>query len=306
MKTAIGIDIGGTKIAAGLIGESGECLFNTVLKSKSESPEVMYLQVHQAISEVLKNKHEACEIMAIGAGVPGKLDIENGIVLYQNNLPWVNYPLSDRLMKDFSLPCSMDNDVYMAAYAEYSESQTAKNETFVYMTVSTGISCAMIHEGEFLRGAGFAGEIGLTLCGKKEFSNSPEEYITLEQIASGKALLPYVKSHQENRQEGEVIERVLSEGSRRSEEMQKKIRLLASSIYSLFCIIDPHTLVLGGGVVLANKKLLSLISEEISRYQSPISKEIISRIRVAKLGKDAGMIGAGQRALQKTQKKLAF
>ncbi|MFY4774791.1 ROK family protein [Metabacillus sp. RGM 3146] len=299
MKSAVGIDIGGTKIAAGLIGENGACLWNTVLKSKPDDAEAMYLQVHHAVSEVLNNKPENCEITAIGAGVPGKLNIEDGVVLYQNNLPWVNYSLAERLKSDFNLPCIIDNDVYMAAFAEYKGSQAAKNETFIYMTISTGISCCIIHQGEFMRGAGFAGEIGMTVCGKNELPNCQAEYITLEQTASGKALLPFVQAHQEKGQQGEVIDMLLAEGSSASEKMQKKISILASSIYSLFCIIDPHTLVLGGGVIHGNKKLLHLFSEEIIRYQSPISKEIIRRLEVSKLGKNAGMIGAGQRAFQK-------
>src|SRR5699024_3821382 len=102
------------------------------------------------------------EIAGIGAGVPGKVDVSHGIAVFQNNSPCPTFPMKDRLQEEFPVErTTIDNDVYMATYAECKQANMDFEEMFTYVTIITGISCAMIQKGEFLRGAGFAGELGL-------------------------------------------------------------------------------------------------------------------------------------------------
>ena len=98
MKMAIGIDIGGTKIAAGIISESGELLHRTEVKSDPSDRENMFKQVVTAVDQVLVGTSFS-EIEGIGVGVPGKVDRENGIAVFQNNLPWQQFPIAARFQK---------------------------------------------------------------------------------------------------------------------------------------------------------------------------------------------------------------
>ena len=107
-------------------------------------------------------------------------------LFYQNNLPWKNFPIVSRLKDYFSIEnIVIDNDVYMATFAEWKVSNLNTEDTFVYLTVSTGISCSIIHGGSFIRGNGFAGEIGLFPVLSKKSANGMK---SLEKVASGPAI----------------------------------------------------------------------------------------------------------------------
>ncbi|MCD7032979.1 ROK family protein [Metabacillus sp. GX 13764] len=286
MNLALGLDIGGTKIASGLVDESGACLGKLTVKSDPSSPEAMYALVREAAEKAILHAPAGAHIIGAGAGVPGKLDLEKGLAVFQNNLPWRHFPLKERLEQDLKLPVTMDNDVYMAAFAEHHARRIDNKKTFVYMTVSTGISCCILYKGEFFRGAGFAGEIGLSISGK-----SPQGlYQTLEEAASGKVFAPYVLSNQEK---GEVIDSLLAGEEPAASLAKSTISHLAQSIYSLGCVLDPHLLILGGGVIMENSRLLAYLAQEIKSYQTPVSEEIAGKLGIALLGKEAGLCGAG-------------
>ncbi|SEK53138.1 ROK family protein [Carnobacterium iners] len=187
MKKAIALDIGGTKIAAALVTEAGEWYHRIEVKSDVTNCETLFEQVVQLMNQVLSDSATSLnEIPGIGVGVPGKVDRINGIAVFQNNIPWKDFPVVSRLKERFDVEkIVIDNDVYMAAYAEWKMAQMSQEETFVYMTISTGVSCTTIHNGEFLRGAGFAGELGLipVLSKSKDSKNQ-----RLEQVGSGPAI----------------------------------------------------------------------------------------------------------------------
>lgn len=163
MKYAIGIDIGGTKIASGIVNENGNIIQEKKVASDPSDRENMFARVVKCVHDLLDQSNITLDaVVGIGAGVPGKVDVDNGIAIFQNNLPWGDFPLAERLQAEFGVKhVTIDNDVYMATYAEWKKAQLSDNELFVYMTISTGISCAIIQGGEFIRGAGFAGELGL-------------------------------------------------------------------------------------------------------------------------------------------------
>lgn len=121
MKKAVGIDVGGTKIAAGVISDTGELLERTEVKSDPLDREKMFGRVVEAVEQVLrKSSISIADIEGIGVGVPGKVDCENGIAVFQNNLPWSQFPISVRLQEQFGIQrITIDNDVYMAAFAEW-------------------------------------------------------------------------------------------------------------------------------------------------------------------------------------------
>ncbi|MEH7376336.1 ROK family protein [Neobacillus drentensis] len=288
MKRAIGIDIGGTKIAAGVISEMGELLQRSEVRSDPSDRENMFKQVVTAVKQVLEGT-SVSEIEGIGVGVPGKVDRENGIAVFQNNLPWQQFPLGARLQEQFGAkPITIDNDVYMAAFAEWKAAQGKTNETFVYVTISTGIACSIIHNGSFFRGAGFAGELGLIPVLSKEGNDR------LEKIAAGPGIqkiagIPtkdvftgYLNGSQEYQS---IIDEVTSH--------------LAQGLYSISSLIDPHKMVFGGSVIVNNPFLLELIKEKLKIYQLPDQQHLLDQMSISTLAQNNGVVGAGLRVFER-------
>jgi glucokinase len=287
MKKAIGIDIGGTKIAAGIITESGDLLNRTEVKSDPSDRESMFTQVVIAVEQVLEGTSFS-EIEGIGVGVPGKVDRENGIAVFQNNLPWSQFPIAARLQEQFGAkPITIDNDVYMAAYAEWKAVQGENNETFVYVTISTGIACSIIHHGSFFRGAGFAGELGLIPVLSKEGNER------LEKIAAGPGIEKIA---------GVPTKDVFTGYINGSQEYQSVIDEmtghLAQGLYSISSLIDPHKMVFGGSVIVNNPFMLELIKEKLKIYQIPEQQHLLDQMSISTLAQNNGVVGAGLRVFE--------
>jgi glucokinase len=287
MKKAIGIDIGGTKIAAGIITESGDLLNRTEVKSDPSDRESMFTQVVIAVEQVLEGTSFS-EIEGIGVGVPGKVDRENGIAVFQNNLPWSQFPIAARLQEQFGAkPITIDNDVYMAAYAEWKAVQGENNETFVYVTISTGIACSIIHHGSFFRGAGFAGELGLIPVLSKEGNER------LEKIAAGPGIEKIA---------GVPTKDVFTGYINGSQEYQSVINEmtghLAQGLYSISSLIDPHKMVFGGSVIVNNPFMLELIKEKLKIYQIPEQQHLLDQMSISTLAQNNGVVGAGLRVFE--------
>ncbi|MEH7011712.1 ROK family protein [Neobacillus niacini] len=288
MKKSIGIDIGGTKIAAGIISESGELLHRTEVKSDTSDRENMFTQVVTAVEQVLEGT-QFSEIEGIGVGVPGKVDREKGIAIFQNNLPWQQFPIASRLQEQFGTkPITIDNDVYMATFAEWKASHGKTNETFVYVTISTGISCSIIHNGSFFRGAGFAGELGLIPVLSKEDNER------LEKIAAGPGIQKIA---------GIPTKDVFNGYLNGSQEFQSIIDELtghlAQGLYSISSLLDPHKMVFGGSVIVNNPFLLELIKEKLKIYQIPEQQHLLEQMSISTLAKNNGVVGAGLRVFEK-------
>jgi glucokinase len=288
MRKAIGIDIGGTKIAAGIISESGELLHRQEVKSDPSDRESMFKQVVTAVEQVLEGT-SLSEIEGIGVGVPGKVDREKGIAIFQNNLPWQQFPIAARLQERFgSKPTTIDNDVYMAAFAEWKAAQGKRHETFVYVTLSTGISCSIIHNGSFLRGAGFAGELGLIPVLSKEGNER------LEKIAPGPGIQKIA---------GIPTKDVFTGYGNGSKEFQSIIdeaaNHLAQGLYSISSLIDPHKMIFGGSVIVNNPFLLELIKEKLKTYQISEQQHLLDQMSISTLAQNNGVIGAGLRVFER-------
>ncbi|MDQ0973565.1 glucokinase [Neobacillus niacini] len=288
MKKAIGIDIGGTKIAVGIISESGELLHRAEVKSDPSDRENMFKQVVTAVEQVLDGT-SVSEIEGIGVGVPGKVDRENGIAIFQNNLPWQQFPLAARLQEQFGAkPITIDNDVYMAAFAEWKAAQGTTKQTFVYVTLSTGIACSIIHQGSFFRGAGFAGELGLIPVLSKKGNER------LEKIAAGPGIQKIA---------GIPTKDVFSGYINGSQEYQSIIDEvtghLAQGLYSISCLLDPHKMVFGGSVIVNNPFLLELIKEKLKIYQLPEQQHLLDQMSISTLAQNNGVVGAGLRVFER-------
>lgn len=301
MTYSLGVDIGGTKIAAGLIDKSGGCTYREEFPSIPTDRETMFQQVVRCIKEVLnKSKISIDDLEGIGIGVPGKVDIESGIARFQNNLPWTDFPLVERIKENFSVEkVIIDNDVYMAAYAEWEIKGKSEKETFVYFTVSTGISCCTIHNGDFIRGAGFAGEIGFLPVA---YNSSTGQFQNLETVASGTGIARLANQRQNH---SGTNENVTNYSSRKVLEdfrkqvpyavnvMNEAMKYIARGIYAVSCLLDPDRLVLGGGVINHHPDLLDPIKNLLRNHLVPDQIGILNRMFVSQLKENAGLVGAG-------------
>ncbi|MFJ7754001.1 ROK family protein [Peribacillus muralis] len=300
MKKAIGIDIGGTKIAVGMITQSGEMLMREEVESDPIDREKMFARVLEAVEQLLKKtSFSLADIEGIGVGVPGKVDCENGIAIFQNNLPWEQFPVIARLREQFGIErISIDNDVHMAAYAEWKVVQEKRNETFVYVTISTGISCSIIQNGTFFRGAGFAGELGLIPVLSK--ANNKENR-RLEQVAAGPAIkkLAEMELQIDQISTKEVFAGYVKGACEYLPVIEEVTDNLAQGLYAISCLLDPHKMVFGGSVIVNNPFLLKLIKEKLRIYLLPEQQHILSQMSISTLKQDNGVIGAGLRVFER-------
>lgn len=302
MTYALGVDIGGTKIATVIINREYEILYREELKSMTDDKETMFQQVVKSIDLILEqSKIPLKNIHGIGVGVPGKINQQEGIAVFQNNLPWRNFPVVKRLQEYYDFKnVQIDNDVYLATFAEWQVSQTKEEDTFVYITVSTGVSCAIIHEGQFIRGVGFAGEVGLYPVIAKSSDTGIER---LEQAASGPAIEKEARK-QFNQPEittKEVFEKYKAGCEISTTIINNAAESLAHGIYSMICLIDPHKIVFGGGVSNNNPFLIDTINSYLENHVIPEQQETPHRIQVSHFKENAGIIGAGLLGFKKSR-----
>ncbi|KMQ06136.1 kinase [Bacillus cereus] len=296
MKKAVGIDIGGTKIAAGVISETGELLERAEIKSDPSDREKMFGKVVEAMEQVLrKSSISIADIEGIGVGVPGKVDFEKGIAVFQNNLPWRQFPISVRLQEQFGIQrIKIDNDVYMAAYAEWRATHVKEDETFVYVTISTGISCSIIHRGSFFRGAGFAGELGLipvlTRGGNER----------LEKIAAGPGIQRIAERalHVDTISTKDVFASYKNGVPEYQSIINEVTDYLAQGLYKISCLLDPHRMIFGGSVIVKNPFLLELIKVKLKNFQLPEQQHLLEQMSISTLAQNNGVVGAGLRVFE--------
>ncbi len=300
MKRAIGIDIGGTKIAAGIVTESGELLYRSEVKSDPSDREKMFEQVVWAVGQVLEMSSLTwSELVGIGVGVPGKVDRENGVAIFQNNLPWEQFPLLARLQEQFGIEqITIDNDVYMAAFAEWKSAKVKEFETFVYVTISTGVSCSIIHNGSFFRGAGFAGELGLlpVLSNKEGKKNE-----LLEKVAGGPGIqkLAERELQVQHLSTKEVFAGYTSGAPEYQPIIYEVADNLAHGINVISCLLDPHKIVFGGSVMVNNPFLLELIKEKLKNELLSEQQHLLEQMTISTLKQNNGVVGAGLQVFKK-------
>jgi glucokinase len=286
MNYILGVDIGGTKIATAILNDEGSILSRSEIPSDTTNQEAMFKQVTKAIRLVVNDMNLSIEDLdGIGIGVPGKVNQEEGIAVLQNNLPWKNFPIVSRLREIFPVDnILVDNDVHMATLAEWNLYGAYSTETFVYCTISTGVSSAIIHKGEFIRGMGFAGEIGFLPV------ETSKGNTRLEHVASGPGIERLTNHRLTSRK---VFENYLAQDEEAHKIIHEIVNSLARASYAIGCILDPGKIVFGGGVINQNPFLLELIKNRMEEYCIPEQREMIHRMYTSKSKGDAGVLGAG-------------
>ncbi len=302
MRSAIGIDIGGTKVAGLRVAEDG-----TVLDRRERpTPADDVAATVETVSE-LAGVLVAAGGEAIGVGAAGMVDFAAGVLRYAPNLAWREVSLRDMLSERTGLPCVVDNDANVAAWGEYRFGAARGYRHVLAVTVGTGIGGGIVADGELLRGAhGFAAEIGHIIvepdgppcgCGNRG---------CWEQVASGQALDRLARAEVERDPAGRIAAlaagaeasgRHVSEAARQGDPAAIGIfaavgRRLGQGIAGLVNVLDPEVVVVGGGVAEEGAILLEPAREAfLDSVEAPEHRPEVPIVAAA-LGNDAGAIGA--------------
>lgn len=311
MKHYIGIDLGGTNIVAGVVDENYRIITKSTTKTNCPRPEK---EIAADMAKVaLEAMQKACltpeDVEWIGIGTPGIANSETGIIEYSNNLGFENTPMVDYIKEYIDRPVFIENDANAAAYGEFVAGAAKGANTAVCITLGTGVGGGIVIDGKIYAGSNFAGaEIGHTVievdgaqcsCGRKgcfEAYSSATGLIrmTKEAMYNDKESSMWRMTEERN---GKVSARTafdcMREGDKSAKEVvDKYIKYLAAGITNTINIFQPDILCIGGGVCNEGNALLlpvkELVKKEVYTRNSPKNTEIV----IAKLGNDAGIIGA--------------
>lgn len=310
MRYFIGIDLGGSHIAAGVVDSEGKVL------AKADTPTL----AHRPYQEVVRDMAACCQdalekaqlkpeqALGIGIGIPGLAEEATGRVIFCTNLGWHDVPLRDEMQQYIKLPVLIDNDATVAGLAESVAGVSRGMSSSVFLTLGTGVGGGIVIDGKPWTGAhGVASEIGhLTMqmdgipctCGKKG---------CLERYCSATALIRMAADACQD-EPGSAIMRAAGGDAKRITgriviDLAKQGDPLASAIFDQYAeylsiainnitsFLDPQMVVLGGGISHAGQFLLDAIRERIPKYL--MFKTLpFPELALASLGNDAGIIGA--------------
>jgi len=289
---AIGVDLGGTKILAGVVTRDGEVLRRHERITSLESQEALVAELETAIAEVLGD-----DVGAIGMGVPGPLDLVGGRTYDMVNLPFHDFPLRDHMAKRFGLPVGIDNDANAAAIAEWKVGAARGVDDIVMLTLGTGLGGGVISNGRPFRGAHGGGvELGHVVIvhdgrpcqGRCTGRGHLEPYVTglAATRAAQDAFGPAADAHR--------LVRLANEGDGTALAILADIgRHLGSGMGSFANIFEPKLIVIGGGFgVAAWAHLIGPAREVLQREALRPMRDEVTVVR-AELGTTAGLIGAG-------------
>ena len=313
MSLTIGVDIGGTKLLAGVVDEQGQVLTTQRRDTPARNPEASI----DAIASLIEELRDAVpdDIEAVGVGVAALVDADRARVVFAPNLGWPGVGLADLLTERTGLSTVVENDANAAAWGEFRHGAGRDMDDVVVVTVGTGIGGGLILGGRLRRGAhGMAAEIGhiimvpdgrLCGCGRRG---------CWEQYASGSALVRRARELASDRRDEAHVLLSLGDGSPegiRGRNVTEAARLgdpvaldafseigdwLGRGMADLTDVLDPEAYIIGGGVSDAGALLVDPARAEHSALVMRYGDREVPRVQVAELGNMAGLVGAADLA----------
>ena len=310
MKYYVGIDLGGTNIKAGIVSEQGEIVCKKSVKTNLES-DVRVVRDMAAIAKavIAESGIAPAEVCSVGIGAPGTPDNVKGYMEYANNLPFLKTPVRDIMKESLTYPIYIDNDANCAAMAE-SEAGAAKGIlNSVTITIGTGLGCGVIINGRIYSGFNQAGsEFGHVSIVRDGYPCTCGRRGCFEAYASATGLIRLTLDMAKAHPESILGKRIAANGGKASgrhafEAMREGdsfaaavvddyIEYLSEGLANIINAFMPEVLVVGGGVCNEGDPLMiPLIEKTMSKpYFGPGVKR--TEIRIAKMGNDAGIVGA--------------
>lgn len=307
----LGIDLGGTNIAAAVVDENYKIIGTGKVKTNCPRPaEEIAEDMYKAGMMAIENSGLKLEDVAeVGVGAPGSVNPKTGFICYSNNLGFVNLPLGEILEKKFGKKVYLENDANAAAFGEQLAGAGKGAEQFVAITLGTGVGGGVIINGHILSGMNSAGgELGHTVIVKDGEPCSCGRNGCWEAYASATGLIRQTKAAMEKDKQSKMWElvngdidavsgRTAFDGLRAGDETAKAVvsgycEYVACGLTNIINIFQPDVLCIGGGISKEGETLVAPIREyvEKERYSKNVDKQTI--IKAAELGNDAGIIGA--------------
>jgi glucokinase len=309
----IGIDVGGTKVAGGVVDEHGRVLTTTRRDTPADDQAGTRDTIVAAAAE-LAAAHPAAT--AIGIGAAAWIDARGETVLFAPNLAWRDEPLRDSVMKAVGLPTVLENDANVAAWAEFRFGAARHaDDSMVMITVGTGIGGGLVLNSTLWRGSnGIAGELGHIQSVPDGHPCGCGRLGCLEQYASGNALVRFARAgaRQEPDRARLLLElaggdpmaisgRQITEAAQHGDGVARDAFAqigywLGVAMADLAQIFDPQVLVVGGGVIEAGDLLMGPTEQTYRDQLAQRGRFPVAEIRAAETGNTAGVLGAADLA----------
>ena len=303
----IGIDIGGTKISAGVVDSSG----NLIDSSKCSTPAEGGKELISSVVNLVKELNKKHEIKGIGISIAALISSDYGTIVGAPNIANLSkLNFVNEIKEEFKLPIIVENDANAAMWAEFKFGNARGLNPVMFFIIGTGVGGGLVIDGKLFKGAnGIGAEFGhmcvvpdglLCGCGSKG---------CLEQYASGGALIRYAneallvnpdKSEEVlNFGEGKLSGAALTKAAKAGNELaldafSKQADWLGLACASYSLIIDPQAIIIGGGVVDAGELFLAPVRAAMRKYMPFAESHVPPKIIAAKFGNDAGLIGAAE------------
>jgi glucokinase len=314
---AIGIDIGGTKIAGALVDPHGGIIRESRVPTPAQDPNA----IADSVVALIKELSDGVEVIAAGVAAAGFIDAERANIIYSPNLSWRNEPFKSKLQARLDIPVFIENDANAAGWAEFRFGAGRDVKHMAMLTIGTGVGGAIIVDGQLVRGGfGIAGELGhvrlvpegrLCGCGQKG---------CLEQYGSGTALLRAAKDlvasgdpksarlAELQAEAGEltgvqVYQAITERDSGAMGLLDELGTLLGQAAASLVAVLDPEVIVIGGGVSAAGNLLLDPIKKAFDQHLPASTYRPHLRFAIAEFVNDAGVVGAADLARREVTKQ---
>lgn len=309
MNYIIGVDLGGTFIKAGTASKEGKILYETSIPSLAEiNPQAVVSQIAKAVGTI-KEKHGNDELLGVGIGSPGMVDLDGGTVKYPPNFTnWTVFRLGEEVSRLIGGRVEVENDANAAAVGEMKFGAGRGLTNFIMITLGTGVGGGFIIDGKVFRGeSGGAGEIGhitidyngpLCNCGNY---GCVEAYVGQKYLSH--RVVQQLKSHPESLvnklvdgDEERLEPKIISEAAEKGDKFALQIweetgMYIGIAVAAAFNMFDVATLIIGGGVAKAGKPLFDSVEKTIKARVLP---PVRSRVKVicAQLENSAGILGA--------------
>ncbi len=311
----IGVDVGGTKVLAGVVDDAGRVL--GVVRRDTPRPGATAREVEDVLVEaVIAAAASAGDaglsgVASVGLAAAGFVDVERERVLFAPHLPWRGEPVRRSLTERLGVPVAMDNDANCAGLAEATYGAARGATSVLMITLGTGIGGAWLLRGEVIRGAnGMAGEFGHMCVVPQGLSCPCGQRGCWEQYGSGTALTRLVSarlgdaagaigwSGPAETTSGPAITEAARRGDPAAVAAFESVGdWLGRGVANLVAALDPDLVVVGGGVSQAGELMLAPARSALARHVAGAGHRVLPRLVAAELGPQAGLIGAAVLAL---------
>jgi glucokinase len=305
----VGIDIGGTKIAGGVVDGEGRI----IEKLRVDTP-IDTSQLAQAVIDMANHFIAAHDVTAVGVAAAGFIDAGRSIIIHAPNIAWRNEPLKQRLEAGIPLPVTIENDANAAGWGEFRFGAGRHVNHMVMLTMGTGVGGAVVLEGQLYRGGnGIAGELGHVRFMRDGLPCGCGQNGCIEQYASGRALQREANAIADGGGIGEALAAVRAEKGTISgpaisrlvlggdpgavEALRRVATALGEACGGFQAVLDPEMFVIGGGVAQLGEDLLAPVRIAYETSLPGYGDRPIATFAIAQLGNDAGLIGAADLAV---------